>query len=158
MWIITILRILLVLVTLQSTSFFLTQLKVSVKDWLVCNACASSNILLLIGTLLSIDTLRYMAIYPMFFFGVQGLFVFPWSGIYNLIPQFSHLIMTANIITLIWEIFNLQAYQTGFQALLLAIIFITPLIYQQQQYGYRHKERLEKVLFAPMEAMMKNKK
>ncbi len=157
MWI-TVLRVLLALVTIQSSTFFLTQLKVSTTEWLVFNACAPSNIILLVGELLGWNLLRYMAIYPMFFFGVQGLFVFPWNGIFDLIPQFSHLIMTFNIVTLVWEIYTLKMYETACTAFLMGIVFITPLIYQQQQYGFRNRERMQKILCEPMHMMQQKSK
>jgi hypothetical protein len=44
------LGILLLLVTIQSTFYFLGRLKVKMIEWIVFNACAPSNITLLIET------------------------------------------------------------------------------------------------------------
>ena len=95
-----ILAILLLLATIQSTFFFLVVMKVKFVEWIVFNACAPSNITFLIGFALFLlfknRTVLYMAILPMFFFGVLGLFVFPWNGV-NIILQIGHMLMTLNI-------------------------------------------------------------
>jgi len=94
------LAILLLLVTIQSTFYFLGRLKVKMIEWIVFNACAPSNITFLIGFILYLffkdRTVLHIAILPMVFFGVGGLIVFPWSGM-SIIPQISHIIMAFNI-------------------------------------------------------------
>ncbi len=94
------LAVVLLLVTINSTYFFLGVSKVKPIEWIVFNACAPSSIAYLIGFVIFLVTKNRIALHigilPLFFFGGLGLFLFPWSG-YNLIAQFSHVIMVLNM-------------------------------------------------------------
>ncbi len=144
-----ILSILLLLTTLQSTFFFLGVLKVNFIEWIVFNACAPSNITFLIGFVLFLTfknrIVLYMAILPMFFFGVLGLFVFPWSGM-NIIPQIGHIIMTLNIIWTIWIMFKTNDYKVAAIGMLLGIVIFSIFIGFQQRYVATHQEDFKRIM------------
>jgi hypothetical protein len=141
--------ILLFLVTLNSTYFFLSVSKVRVIEWLVFNACAPSSIAYLIGFVLFLGTKSRMwlhiAIPCLLFFGGLGLFLFPWSG-YNLIAQFSHIVMVSNVLWVLYGSFKAADYKAGFVGLLVGIVLSTPFIGFQQTYVSSHPEAMKKIL------------
>jgi hypothetical protein len=144
-----VLAILLFLVTLNSTYFFLSVSKVSIIEWIVFNACAPSSIAYLAGFALFLRTRDRMwfhiAILPLFFFGGLGLFLFPWSG-YNLIAQFSHMVMVSNALWALYGTFRMADYRAGFIGLLAGIALFSPFIGFQQAYVSSHPEAMKKIL------------
>ena len=143
------LAILLLLVTIQSTFFFLGMLKVKFVEWIVFNACAPSNITFLIGFILFLlfkdRTVLHMAILPMFFFGVLGLIVFPWSGM-NIIPQIAHIIMTLNVGWLVFVTFKTNDYKAATVGMLLGIVIFSVFIGFQQNYVATHPEDFKRIM------------
>jgi hypothetical protein len=144
-----ILAILLLLATIHSTFFFLIVMKVKLIEWVVFNACAPSNITFLIGFALFLlfkdRTVLHMAILPMFFFGVLGLFVFPWNGV-NIIPQVGHILMTLNIGWAILITLQTHDYKAATIGMLLGIVVFSVFIGFQQQYVATHPEDFKKIL------------
>jgi hypothetical protein len=143
------LAILLLLVTIQSTFLFLGVLKVKIIEWIVFNACALSNITFLIGFILYLlfkdRTVLHIAILPMFFFGVGGLIVFPWSGM-NIIPQIAHIIMALNIGWTISVTIRTNDYKASTVGLLLGIAIFSFFIGFQQNYVASHPEEFKKIM------------
>jgi hypothetical protein len=144
-----ILAILLLLATIQSTLFFLIVMKVKFVEWIVFNACAPSNITFLVGFALFLffkdRTILHMAILPMFFFGVLGLFVFPWNGV-NIIPQIGHMLMALNIGWTVFVTLNTHDYKAATVGMLLGIAVFSVFIGFQQQYVATHPEDFKKIL------------
>ena len=144
-----ILAVLLLLATIQSTFFFLVVMKVKCIEWIVFNACAPSNITFLIGFALFLlfkdRTVLHMAILPMFFFGVLGLFVFPWNGV-NIIPQIGHMLMALNIGWAIFVTFNTHDYKAASTGMLLGIAVFSVFIGFQQHYVATHLDDFKKIL------------
>lgn len=144
-----ILAALLLLATIQSTFFFLVVIKVKCIEWIVFNACAPSNITFLIGFVLYLlfkdRTVLHMAILPMFFFGVLGLFVFPWNGV-NIIPQIGHMLMTLNIGWAVLITLHTHDYKAATIGMLLGIVVFSVFIGFQQQYVATHPEDFKKIL------------
>ncbi len=143
------LAIMLLLVTLNSTYYFLVIAKVKAVEWLVFNACAPSNLVFLVGFMIYLFTqnrlVMNMAILPMFFFGGLGLFLFPWKG-FNLVAQISHIVMTLNVLWTVFSFFVVKDYQISFTGLLLGILFFSPFIGFQQSYVNTHPNALTKIL------------
>lgn len=137
------------LVTINSTYFFLGVSKVKPIEWLVFNACAPSSIAYLIGFLIFLLTKNRIALHigilPLFFFGGLGLFLFPWSG-YNLIAQFSHLIMVLNMLWALYTTITTGDYKAAALGLLIGIGIFAPFINYQQTYAYTHPEAFQKIL------------
>lgn len=144
-----ILAILLLLVTIQATFYFLGRLKVKMIEWIVFNACAPSNITFLVGFILYLlfkdRTVLHIAILPMVFFGVGGLIVFLWSGM-NIIPQISHIIMAFNIGWTIFITIKTDDYKTATIGLLLGIAIFSFFIGFQQNYAATHPEDFKRIL------------
>jgi hypothetical protein len=144
-----ILSVLLLLVTINSTYFFLGVSKVSFLEWLVFNACAPSNIAYLIGFVIFMftkdRTALHVAIIPLFFFGGLGLFLFPWSG-FNLIAQVSHIIMVLNMFWTLCGTFRTSDFKAAALGLLIGVVLFLPFINYQQMYAYTHPAAFQKIL------------
>ncbi len=140
---------LIVLVTLQSTWYFLGMQRASFLTWICFNACAVANVTFIVGFILSIPlktrVIMYMATLPLFFFGTGGLIVFPWKGM-NIIPQISHIIMTLNLLVMFWEMFKSHDYKNASIGLLLSIIVFSFFIAFQQNYVFQHPEEWAKLM------------
>jgi len=130
---------------INSTWFFLGMAKVSLIEWIIFNACAPSIILFLIGYLLKNKIIQAMSIPALAFFGVGGMFVFPWTGM-NIIAQVGHIFMTAAIIWMINGIFKDKSFKEAAIGLLLAAFFVNAFIATQQMYVGRHYARLQEVI------------
>jgi len=139
----------LLLVTINSAYFFLGVSKVKPIEWIVFNACAPSSITYLIGFAIFLLTKNRIALHigilPLFFFGGLGLFVFPWSG-YNLIAQFSHIVMALNMAWALYTTFTAGDYKAAALGLLIGILIFTPFINYQQTYVNTHLEACRKIL------------
>jgi hypothetical protein len=144
-----ILALLLLLATIQSTTFFLGRLKVKFLEWFYFNACAPSNIVFLISFVIFITTgnriFLHCAILPMFFFGFLGMFVFSWKGM-NIIPQVGHITMTLNIAITLWQTFSLGDYHSATIGLLVGIVVFSIYIGFQQNYVRSHPEEFKRLM------------
>lgn len=104
-----ILAVVLFLLTLNSTNYFLGIAKASMTEWIVFNACAPSGIAYLLGFIIYLitkdRTALHIAILPLFFFGGLALYLFPWSG-YNIIPQINHIFMILNVVWVLYGTFK----------------------------------------------------
>jgi hypothetical protein len=140
---------LLLAMTILSTWYFFGSLKVRFIEWIVFNACAPSNITFLIGVALFLlvkdKTIMHMAILPMFFFGVGGLIVLPWTGM-NIIPQIGHIIMALNIGWTIFVTFRTTDYKAATLGLLLGIAVFSFFIAFQQNYVAAHPADFKRIM------------
>lgn len=152
------LAVVLLLTTLNSTYFFLGVSKVKPLEWLVFNACAPSSIAYLIGFAIFLMTknriVLHISILPLFFFGGLGLYVFPWSG-YNLIAQFSHIIMVLNMLWALYTTFTAGDYKAAALGLLIGIGLFAPFINYQQTYVNTHPEACQRILGIGIEDFQK---
>lgn len=143
------LAVVLSLVTINSIYFFLGVSKVKPVEWLVFNACAPSSIAYLIGFVIFLLTKNRIALHigilPLFFFGGLGLFLFPWSG-YNLIAQFSHIIMVLNMGWALYTTLSAGDYKAAALGLLIGIGIFAPFIGYQQSYVNSHPEDFQRIL------------
>ena len=144
-----ILAVLLLLVTVNSTYYFLGVRKIKWVEWVVFNACAPSSIAFLTGFAVYLftkdRTLLHVSILPMFFFGGLGLLVFPWSG-YNLIAQVSHIIMTMNIAWVIFVTIKTGDFRPATIGMIIGIVIFSSFIAFQQTYVATHPEDFQKIL------------
>lgn len=154
----TVLAVILLLVTINSTYFFLGVTKVKPIEWIVFNACAPSNIAYLIGFVIFLLTKNRIALHigilPMFFFGGLGLFLFPWSG-YSLIAQFSHIIMVLNMVWAISTTLAAGDYKAVALGLLIGIGIFAPFIGYQESYARTHPEDFQRILGVSFEDFSK---
>lgn len=154
----TVLAVLLLLVTINSVNFFLGIAKVKPIEWMVFNACAPSSIAYLIGFIIFLITKNRIAlnisILPLFFFGGLGLYLFPWGG-YNLIAQFSHIIMVLNMFWALYTTLTSGDYKGLALGLLIGIGIFAPFINYQQTYANTHPEACQKILGVSIEDFQK---
>ena len=152
------LAVMLALVTLNSTYFFLGVSKVKLVEWLVFNACAPLSIAYLIGFVIFLLTgsriALHISILPLFFFGGLGLFLFPWSG-YHLIAQISHLIMVLNMLWALYTTITTGDYKAVALGLLIGIGIFAPFIGYQQSYVNSHPEDFQRILGVSSEDFQK---
>ncbi|EFC45361.1 hypothetical protein NAEGRDRAFT_79464 [Naegleria gruberi] len=156
------LRSLLALTTLQSTSFFLGALKIKIKQWLMFNSCAVANYSLLAALasshVLDENYSRMMvhaSLPGLMYYGGLGLVVFPWKLGMNLIPQFSHLIMSANVLMELNKTLAVGDFENAFKGTMLGLLFWLPFIFIQNKYLYSHQEEASEILWNPEERMKK---
>ncbi len=86
-----------------------------------------------------------IGILPMVFFGMMGLFIFPWGGVAN-IPQVGHLVMTLNVIWAVYTIVKTADYKALALGLLASIILYVPFIAYQQIYCRMHTDDLQRII------------
>lgn len=143
-----VLAILLLLITIQSITYFFLVLKVSFIEWVFFNACAPSNLLFLAGYVMYLlsgnRVVLHMAIIPMFFFAITGLFIFPWDG-FNIVPQICHFLMLLNIAWTFVTTFKTEDYKTAAIGILLGMI-ISVFIGFQQRYVITHRGDLKRLM------------
>ena len=99
------LAILMLLSLLNSAYFFLATAKFGLMQWLAFNACSLSIIAYLACficfQITRKDLVLAIALLPQYYYGTMGLFVVSWDAA-NLVPQITHIIITLNVI---WIIF-----------------------------------------------------
>ncbi|NMA74624.1 MAG: hypothetical protein GX963_10795 [Bacteroidales bacterium] len=143
------LAIALFLNTLNSSLYFLYLLKVNFIEWLSFNSCSPLSFVYLICFLLFLNKRKAiwlpLTFLPIYFLGTTSLFFIPWNET-TLIAHFGHLIMTANLIWVIYIILKHKEYKALALGLLIGIIIFTPYIGYVQTYNHQHAERLEQLL------------
>ena len=144
---------------MQSTSFFLSVMKVKFRQWIFFNSCAVANFVFLCGLCVNSSSmvahpnrlLIHAALPGMAYYGGLGLFVFPWRLDFSLIPQISHVIMSLNVVNEVVESVKTRDYENGFLGLGLGLLAWLPFIYLQNKYIYTHPEEVDAILFNPEE-------
>lgn len=138
------------LISFFSIVFFLAIKRVKFKEWLFFNSCSPSNFLYILGFILLLfykfSWLIYFGIFPMFFFGTLGLFLFPWKGAKNLFVQISHILMTSNIIWIIVYLFRNNLFEFSTIGLLTGGFVFLIFLYFQQDYVQKHLDDFNRVL------------
>jgi hypothetical protein len=77
--------------------------------------------------------------------GTGGLFVFPWSGM-NIIAQVSHLLMTANLALMLFDLFRLKDFRAAAIGLLLGTFIFSWFLAVQQNYVSSHPREMKELL------------
>ncbi|WP_392448151.1 hypothetical protein ACF3OB_02185 [Capnocytophaga canis] len=144
-----VLAFLLLLLTLSGSWYFFTELKVSLLQWAMFNACSPSSLVYLLCFLLFIwkkkAVLLPLALLPMYYFGTMGMFTFGWSGA-NIFAQISHIVMTLNIVWVIYLFVKNANYQAFAKGLLWSILLFVPYIAYVMYYCRIHAEDVSKLL------------
>jgi hypothetical protein len=133
------------LAALNSTWFFLGLAKVSPIEWFFFNACTPAIALFLLGYIAKDKMIQAMSIPALAFFGLGGMFVFPWTGM-NIIAQIGHIMMTCAIAWIIYGIFRDKSFKEATIGLLLAAFIVNAFIAVQQSYVGRHQDKLQQVI------------
>jgi len=139
---------LLFLITLSSTFFFLGKLKISVIQWVAFNSCSPTSFLylLLFCAFLVKKNASYLMItfLPIYFLGTMSMFVLPWNEA-NIIAHVGHIIMTLNLMWVIYVIFKHKEYKALGIGLLISILVFVPYIAYVLSYNQAHAEEMLKL-------------
>jgi len=143
-----ILAILLLFVTVSSTLYFLGKLKVSVLDWVSFNSCAPTSLLylcLFIIFLIKKETsLLVITFLPTYFLGTMGMFVMPWTEA-NIPVHIGHIIMTLNLIWILYVTLRYANYKSLAIGLLISIIAFVPYVGYVLSYNQAHAAEIAKL-------------
>jgi len=136
-WVLVILNLIM---AVNSTLYFTTQLKAGWSGWLAMNSCAPSILVFSIGYLLNHRILMAVGAGCMFRFGTLGLLVFGWDGM-NIIPQIGHILMTAAVFYFTARMIALGSAEEIIAAGCTALV----LLYSEWQWGWfgRHPGIIE---------------
>lgn len=122
---------LLFLITLSSTFFFLGKLKISLVQWVAFNSCSPTSFLYLLLFLVFLvkKNASYLMItfLPIYFLGTMSMFVLPWNEA-NMIAHVGHIIMTLNLIWVLYVIFKHKEYKALGIGLLISMLLFVPYI------------------------------
>ena len=150
-----VLAILLFAVLLNSSYFFLAILNLSLGKWFAFNACSLAIIVYLICYMLfRIKSWLFLLAIPLLpLFGdwagtgtpTMGLFVMPWNQA-NIFAQVTHLIITLNVLWILWVFLKERQFGALGKGLLVGIIVFVPVIACIQSYTQIHMDEFMKVL------------
>lgn len=136
---------LLFLITLSSTFFFLGKLKISLVQWVAFNSCSPTSFLYLLLFLVFLvkKNASYLMItfLPIYFLGTMSMFVLPWNEA-NMIAHIGHIIMTLNLIWVLYVIFKHKEYKALGIGLLISMLLFVPYIAYVLSYNQAHAEEM----------------
>lgn len=136
---------LLFLITLSSTFFFLGKLKISLVQWVAFNSCSPTSFLYLFLFLVFLvkKNASYLMItfLPIYFLGTMSMFVLPWNEA-NMIAHVGHIIMTFNLMWVLYVIFKHKEYKALGIGLLISILLFVPYIAYVLSYNQEHAEEM----------------
>lgn len=141
-WVITVLSL---LAALNSTCYFLGQLKVGLVPWLMMNSCVPSIVLFGAGFLSRSRPVMVAGSVLMFRYGTLGLFVFGWDG-YNIIPQISHILMTIAVAYTLYGALRERDWKALGLGALLGLVILGPYTVVQNSWFDANPEAM-KILF-----------
>lgn len=144
-----ILAALLLIVTLNSSFFFLVKLNLGFTDWIAYNSCSPVSFLYLCFFVVFLANKKagflVLTSLPIYFTGTMSMFVLPWSGSY-LFAHAGHIIMTLNLIWVLYVVLkhkNFKALATG---LLIGMLVFVPYISYVITYNQAHQEEITMLL------------
>lgn len=144
-----ILAILILLTTLNSAYFFTGILNLNILEWLTFNACSFASIVYLICFILHLvrKNATYLAIplLPLYYYGTMGLFVMSWNEA-NIFAHVTHVIITINIVWLIYFMLRSVEYKALRKGLLISILVFIPVIAIIQTYSQSHMAEFMQIL------------
>lgn len=122
---------LLFLITLSSTFFFLGKLKISLVQWVAFNSCSPTSFLYLLLFLVFLvkknASCLMITFLPIYFLGTMSMFVLPWNEA-NMIAHVGHIIMTLNLMWVLYVIFKHKEYKALGIGLLISMLLFVPYI------------------------------
>ena len=139
---------LLFLITLSSTFFFLGKLKISLVQWVAFNSCSPTSFLYLLLFLVFLvkKNASYLMItfLPIYFLGTMSMFVLSWNEA-NMIAHVGHIIMTLNLMWVLYVIFKHKEYKALGIGLLISMLLFVPYIAYVLFYNQTHAEEMLKL-------------
>lgn len=137
--------VLLLLVTLFSTNFFLVKLNVSLLDWVSFNSCSPTSFLYL-GFFVAFlickkESLLVVTALPIYYLGTLSMFLLPWTGTY-LFAHLGHIIMTLNLVWAFYVVLRHRNYKALAIGLLAGMLVFAPSIAYVQTYNQVHANEI----------------
>lgn len=140
---------LMLLTLLNSAYFFLAVAKFRIGEWLSFNACSLATIIYLTCFASYRITNRsiYLAIalLPLYYYGTMGLFMMPWDGA-NLFTQITHIVITLNVIWILFVLLKGARFESLGKGLLIGIIIFVPVFAVIQHYLQMHLTEFMQIL------------
>lgn len=136
-----VLAALMLLTLLNSAYFFLAIAKFKIGEWLSFNACSLATIVYLICFTSYRITKKsiYLAIafLPLYYYGTMGLFMMSWNAA-NLFTQITHIVITLNVIWILFLLLKDTRSKSLGKGLLIGIIIFVPVFAVIQHYSQMH--------------------
>ena len=144
-----VLSILMLLALLNSAYFFLAIIKFSFGQWLAFNACSLAMMIYLICfglfQIKKLDYILAIPLLPLYYYGTMGLFVIPWNES-NIFPQITHVIITINIVWLLYSFIKERKIESIGKGVLIATFCFVPMFAYIQSYVRLHLNELTQAL------------
>lgn len=144
-----ILSLLLLFALINSGYFFMGMLKLSILKWLSFNACSLAIIVYLICFALFRKTRNDLwlaiPILPLYYYGTMGLFVMPWNEA-NIVAQITHVIISINIIWLLYQLLKEHKFEPLGKGLLIGILVFVPVFAWIQSFSQAHMSEFMEAL------------
>jgi hypothetical protein len=139
----------MLLALLNSAYFFMSVVKLDIGEWLAFNACSLSIIAYLICftffTITKKDFFLAIAFVPLYYYGTMGLFVIPWNAA-NLFAQITHMIITLNVIWILYVLLKESKYESLGKGLLIGVLVFVPVFALVQSYSQLHMAEFMQML------------
>lgn len=136
-----VLAVFMLLALLNSAYFFLSVVKLTISEWLAFNACSLAIIAYLVCfacfQITQKDFFLAIAFVPLYYYGTMGLFVIPWS-IANLFSQITHMVITLNVIWILFVLLKDSSYKSTGKGLLIGVLVFVPVFAVVQNYSQLH--------------------
>ncbi|HAQ64554.1 MAG TPA: hypothetical protein DCR43_01650 [Bacteroidales bacterium] len=136
-----VLAVFMLLALLNSAYFFLSVVKLTISEWLAFNACSLAIIAYLVCfTCFQITQKHFflaIALVPLYYYGTMGLFVIPWNAA-NLFPQITHIVITLNVIWILYVLLKDSSYESTGKGLLVGVLVFVPVFAVVQNYSQLH--------------------
>lgn len=143
------LALLILLSLINSAYFFLCIARFGLFEWLAFNACSLSMITYLICYTCAHFTKKeyYLAIalVPLYYYGTMGLFLIQWN-ISNLFPHITHVIITLNVIWILYLLLKKPNFDSLGKGLLIGVFLFFPLFAVVHHYVQSHSTELLQLL------------
>lgn len=141
--------VMLLVITLFSTIFFLGKLKLSLVDWVSFNSCSPTSFLYL-GFFAAFmiskkESLLVVTALPIYYMGTLSMFILPWKGTY-LFAHLGHIIMTLNLAWAFYVVLRHKNYKALATGLLAGMLVFAPAVAYVQTYNQVHAEEIINIM------------
>ncbi len=134
---------------LNSIYFFLFLAKLSILKWLTFNACSLAILIYFICYAFYYKSKKEkylsMALIPLYYYGTMGLFIMTWTAA-NTFAHLTHIVITLNIIWLLFKILNTKNYDQIGKGLLIGISIFFPLFAFIQIYSQKYVQEILSII------------
>src|SRR5690606_37658644 len=126
---------------LNSAYYFISMVKLSIGEWLASNACSLAMIVYLVCFACfqrtKKDFFLAIALVPLYYYGSMGLVMVPWDAA-NTFSQITHMIITLNVIWILFVLLKESRYESLGKGLLIGVLVFVPVFAVIQTYSQLH--------------------